>query len=52
MLLLQMFWEFTKGRLQKKVINFGHRPNFGYPLPPPSELGTSLGEDLLTALLN
>ena len=39
MLLLQMFWEFTKGRLQKKVINFGHRPNFGYPLPPPLNLG-------------
>ena len=39
--------EVCKGRLQKKGTNLGHCPKFGYPLPP-SELGTSLSEILLT----
>ena len=28
-----------KGRLRKKVQNLGHCPKFGYPLPPPLNLG-------------
>ena len=42
---------YLKGRLQKKKgTNLGHCPKFGYPLPP-SELGTSLSEILLTVFL-
>ena len=35
------------GKASKKGTNLGHCPKFGYPLPP-SELGTSLSEILLT----
>ena len=44
---------FVKGEIRegfKKGINLGHCPKFGYPLPP-SELGTSLSEILLTIFL-
>ena len=38
--------------IKKKVQNLGHCPKFEYPLPPPSELGTSLCEIFLTGFLS
>ena len=36
---------------KKKGTNLEHCPKFGYPHPPPSQLGTSLSEILLTVFL-